>query len=338
MPESNFGMNSLLTMSRFLVTFAAATAWSLVLGVDSRADEAAAKPSPKQIDFFEKTIRPVLVEHCFKCHSADAKEVKGGLRLDSRDGLRRGGDSGPAVVPGEPGESLLVEALNFEDLKMPPTGKLPDEVVARFEAWVKQGAIDPRDAAAPGASLKKIDIAAAKRFWSFQPPKQHEPSDVVTKAWPKRKIDGFVLARLEQAGLTPSQPADRRAWIRRVTFDLIGLPPAPDEVEEYLKDESPNADERVVDRLLASPHYGERWARLWLDIARYAEDQAHIVGNDASLTYPNAYLCRWLFGRAATEAEISRGLTYVNQTDDRAARWPEYAHVLLASNEMLFID
>lgn len=293
-------------LPRLLQNFASCLAWAVFawpLESVARADDTAAKPSVEQIEFFEKKIRPVLVEHCYKCHSADAKEVKGGLRLDSRNALRRGGDSGPVVVPGEPGESLLVEALKFEDLKMPPTGKLPDEVIASFEAWVKQGAIDPRDASVPMTSAKKIDIAAAKQFWAFQPPRAHESPDVAAKAWPKRKIDGFVVAKLEQAGLTPSPPTDRRTWIRRVTFDLIGLPPTPDEVESFLQDESPSADERVVERLLASQHYGERWARVWLDIARYAEDQAHIVGNDASLTYPNAYLYRdWVI--AALNSDV----------------------------------
>ena len=253
----------------------------------------AAEPTREQIDFFEKKIRPVLVEHCYKCHAADAKKVKGGLLLDTRDALRKGGDSGPALVPGDPAKSLLLKALRYEDTQMPPAGKLPDRVIADFETWIKQGAPDPRDGktvqAPPG---RTIDVAAGKRFWAFQPPTKHPAPQVKHADWPLKPIDRFILAKLEGAGLEPSPAADRRTWLRRVSFDLTGLPPTPEEVESFVNDPLPNAQEKVVDRLLASPHYGERWARVWLDVARFAEDQAHIVGNDASLTYPNAYLYR----------------------------------------------
>jgi hypothetical protein len=249
-----------------------------------------ANPPAEQIDFFEKKIRPVLVDHCYKCHSAEAKKIRSGLLLDSRDGLRKGGERGPAIVPNDPEKSLLLKALRYQELQMPPGGKLPDPVIEDFATWIKQGAVDPRVGVI--TQQKRIDFEAAKKFWAFQPPQRHPLPTVRLGDWPKQPIDHFLLARLEQAGVEPSSPADRRTWIRRVSFDLVGLPPSSAEVEAFVNDSSPDAVEKVVERMLASPHYGERWARVWLDVARYAEDQAHIVGNDQSLCYPNAYLYR----------------------------------------------
>ncbi len=247
----------------------------------------------QNIEFFEKKIRPVLVQKCYRCHSTTSKRLRGGLLLDTREGIRKGGDNGPGVVPGNPKKSLVLQALRYEnDLEMPPSGKLPERIVADFEKWIAAGAADPRTGSTKKKTPRKIDIAAGKQFWSFQKPKNHPTPDVKAKSWPKHRIDYFVLARLEKAGFTPTTPADRRKLIRRVTFDLTGLPPTPKEVEAFVRDKSPNAYEKVVDRLLKSPHYGERWARMWLDVARFAEDQAHIVGNNRSLTYPNAYIYR----------------------------------------------
>jgi hypothetical protein len=175
---------------------------------------------------------------------------------------------------------------------MPPNGPLPAKVIADFENWVRQGAADPRTGGPAPAAVKPADVEADKQFWSFRPPRARPAPAVRNAAWPRKKIDHFLLARLEQAGLGPSPPAERRTWVRRVTFDLTGLPPTPEEVEAFVHDPAPDADEKLVERLLASPHYGERLARLWLDVARYAEDQAHIVGSDRSLFYPNAYLYR----------------------------------------------
>jgi hypothetical protein len=256
------------------------------------AGAAATEPSPAQVDFFEQRIRPVLVQHCYKCHSAQAKRVKGGLLLDSAESLRKGGDSGPVLIAGDPAGSLLVKALRYEDVQMPPDGKLPDRVIADFEAWIRQGAADPRGRTAASQAARSIDPEAARHFWAFQSPVRHDPPAVRHSDWARQPIDRFLRARLEAAGLEPASPADRRTLLRRVTFDLTGLPPTPDEVEAFVHDSSPTAYERVVERLLASPHQGERWARLWLDVARYAEDQAHIVGDDRSLCYPNAYLYR----------------------------------------------
>jgi hypothetical protein len=267
----------------------------LVFLATAPLDVFADEPDALRLDFFEKKIRPVLVEHCYECHSADAKALKGGLRLDSRDGVLRGGETGAAVVAGKPNEGLLLKALRYEDFEMPPSGRLPDKVIADFKKWIELGVPDPRVETAsktPIESASKIDIAAGKKFWAFQPPQRHRPPSVRQPDWIATPIDGFVLAKLDEAGLAPSAAADRRTFIRRATFDLIGLPPTPAEVEEFVTDSSPDAHEQLVDRLLASPHYGERWARMWLDLMRFAEDQAHIVGNDRSLCFPNAYLYR----------------------------------------------
>jgi len=274
----------------------------------ARADQGAV-----DVDFFERKIRPVLVEHCYQCHSQQAVaagKLKGKLRLDSRQGIRAGGETGPAVVPGKADKSLILEALRYDSLEMPPQGKLPGQVVADFERWIRGGAPDPRDqVAAPSTSSSPatIDWDAARQHWSFQPPRRHPLPQVSTPEWIQRPLDAFVLARLDEAGLKPNPPADRRTLIRRLYFDLVGLPPTPEEVEASLADTAPGAVERLVDRLLASPHYGERWARMWLDLARYAEDQAHIVGNDDSLTYPNAYLYRdWVIDALDRDVPFDR--------------------------------
>jgi hypothetical protein len=253
-------------------------------------------------DFFEKRIRPVLVESCYECHSAKAQtkgDLKGGLSLDTGAGLLKGGDSGPAIVPGKPGESLLVEALNYDSFEMPPKGKLKPDVIADFKKWIEMGAPDPRSGeAVPVESAKKeIDFGEAGKHWSFQPPRQSPLPKVKDGDWIKRPLDAFVLKRIEDANLSPAEQADARTWFRRVTLDLTGLLPTPEEMQSFLADPSPDAKRQAVERLLSSAHYGEHWARLWLDIARYAEDQAHIVGNDRSLCYPNAWMYRdWVIG------------------------------------------
>jgi cytochrome c553 len=234
----------------------------------------AAEPAPEGITFFEAKIRPVLVAQCYSCH-AETKQ-RGGLRLDTKDAVLKGGDSGPAFIAGKPNESLLVKALRYQDLKMPPKKKLADTVVADFVKWIEMGAPDPRDG--KHVAVASIDFAQARQFWSFQLPRKVEPPKVQNGQWPKNAIDHFVLAGLEAAKLQPVKPAEKRALIRRATFGLTGLPPTPEEVDAFLKDESAQAFAKVVDRLLASPQYGERWARYWLDVARYAEDQAHTFG------------------------------------------------------------
>ena len=236
------------------------------------------------IDFFETKIRPVLIEHCYSCHAADAKIIRGGLLVDSRDGLLEGGDSGPAVVPGEAEKSLLLSALKHESLEMPPDRKLPDAVIADFQLWIARGAVDPRDKG--NAALPRgVDFEAAKSHWAFQPIAEPISSAVSDEAWVTSPIDRFVLARLEAAGMKPRSRADKETLIRRASFDLIGLPPTVAEIDAFLADESPEAFEKVVDSLLQSPHYGERWGRHWLDLVRYADSN----GADENHDLPNAW-------------------------------------------------
>ena len=236
------------------------------------------------IDLFETKIRPVLIEHCYSCHAADAKIIRGGLLVDSRDGLLEGGDSGPAVVPGEAEKSLLLSALKHESLEMPPDRKLPDAVIADFQLWIARGAVDPRDKG--NAELPRgVDFEAAKSHWAFQPIAEPISPAVSDEAWVTSPIDRFVLDRLEAAGMKPRSRADKETLIRRASFDLIGLPPTVAEIDAFLADESPEAFEKVVDSLLQSPHYGERWGRHWLDLVRYADSN----GADENHDLPNAW-------------------------------------------------
>jgi hypothetical protein len=265
----------------------------LTAGIPASAADAPAAMTPEAEKFFEAKIRPVLVDACMKCHGADPQKVKGELLLDSREGLLRGGASKkPAVVPGEPDKSLLIHAVRYHDadLKMPPKAKLSAEQIADLEAWVKMGAPDPR---VGGAGAKLLvgpapDSPEAKQFWSFQPVGEPPVPAVKNAAWPKNPVDSFILAKLEEKGLAPVAPADKLALIRRATFDLTGLPPTPDEVDAFLADASGDAFEKVVDRLLASPHYGERWGRHWLDVVRYADT----AGDSSDYPVPQAHLYR----------------------------------------------
>ncbi|MDY3561259.1 PSD1 and planctomycete cytochrome C domain-containing protein [Gemmata sp. JC673] len=235
----------------------------------------ASDPAPadaKKVEFFETKIRPVLVEQCYKCHSETAekdKKLKAGLKLDTKAALLAGGDTGAALVPGKPEAGTLLKSLKYDgDLQMPPKGKLPDAVIKDFEQWIADGAVDPRTGET--AKVAGIDIEKGKQFWSFQAPKASP-----VPAGPAHPIDAFVAAKLAEKGLTPVARADKRTLIRRASYNLTGLPPAPEAVDAFLADEAPDAFEKVVDRLLASPQYGEKWGRHWLDVARYAEDQAH---------------------------------------------------------------
>jgi hypothetical protein len=234
---------------------------------------ASAGAQPEEgVAFFERKIRPVLVQECYSCHSSGAKVLKGGLRLDTRAGVLAGGDSGPAVVPGKPDESLLLDALRHDGIEMPPKGKLPVEVVADFDRWVRMGAPDPREGSlVAGTRPSGIDLAAGRRFWAYQRPRRHEIPAVSDPAWPIDPIDRFILAGLEARGLRPAPDADRTTMIRRLSFDLVGLPPTPEEIVAFVNDPAPDAYDRLVDRLLASPHFGERWGRHWLDVVRFAE-------------------------------------------------------------------
>jgi len=229
--------------------------------------------TPSQLDFFEKKVRPVLVAHCYSCHSAEAKSVKGHLLLDTKQGWLKGGDTGPAIVPGDPGKSLLIEAIKYEnsDIEMPPKAKMPAADIAILEQWVKMGAPDPRAGEAKVPGKRIIDLEAERKHWSYQPLVKPVVPAVKDTTWPRSDIDRFILARLEAANLKPAGDADRVTLIRRVYFDLIGLPPTPSQIDAFVNDKSVDAYEKLVDGLFASPHFGERWGRHWLDVARYAE-------------------------------------------------------------------
>jgi cytochrome c553 len=257
--------------------------------------------SAADVDFFEKKIRPVLVDKCYKCHSADADKVKGGLLVDTRDGIRNSGDNGHAVVPGNVKSSLLLRAIQYDDsdLQMPPKkegGKLSDEIIADFEKWIAMGAPDPRDGKA--VSPVAASIEKGREHWAFQPPQKSAPPRPKNSAWAFNDIDRFILADLEAKPLQPVADADPATLLRRVYFDLIGLPPSPEEVAAFVKEcatggssasRTPHsALEKVVDRLLASPQFGERWGRHWLDVARYAESS----GKENNIVYPHAWRYR----------------------------------------------
>ncbi|HVW37467.1 MAG TPA: DUF1549 domain-containing protein, partial [Pirellulales bacterium] len=257
-----------------------------------------AEANAESVAFFEKRIRPLLVQHCYECHSADAKQVEGELLVDSRLALRRGGYSGPAVVPGDPEQSLLVKAVRYNnpDLQMPPKAKLSAAEIADLEAWVKLGAPDPRQAPAAPPKKKTFDVSAAQSFWSFQPltnPAAPQVDDQVAGAdWARNDIDRFILAKLAEHKLRPLADADKRTLLRRATFDLTGLPPTPEEIDAFLADTSPEAFSKVVERLLDSPRYGERWGRHWLDVVRYADT----AGDNSDFPIPQTYLYRnWVF-------------------------------------------
>ena len=228
------------------------------------------EPAAAEIEFFEKRIRPIFIEHCFECHGGN--EVKGGLRLNVSSGWINGGDSGPAVVAGKPDESLLVEAVRYGGgIEMPPTGKLPDDKIRFIDEWVARGAPAPRDDVRAPKKESTIDFEAARQFWAYQPAMDGPAPQIENAAAAPTPIDLFVVARLEGAGVPPQPRAESAVLVRRLYFDLVGLPPTPEEIDDFLNDRSPAAYEALVDRLLASPHFGERWGRHWLDVVRYAE-------------------------------------------------------------------
>ncbi|HXN35563.1 MAG TPA: PSD1 and planctomycete cytochrome C domain-containing protein [Opitutaceae bacterium] len=228
--------------------------------------------SPADLQFFEARIRPVLVDRCYKCHSHDADKIKGGLMLDTREGMLHGGDTGPAIDPGKPEDSLMIDAIGYKDadLQMPPKGdRLPDGVIADITEWIRRGAPDPRTLVAKGSSESYGGVG--RQHWSFLPVQRQAVPAVSDPTWCRTPVDNFILARLDENAMKPNAPADKYTLIRRATFDLTGLPPTEAEVQRFLVDDSPEAWAKVVDRLLASPHYGERWGRYWLDVARYAD-------------------------------------------------------------------
>jgi hypothetical protein len=261
------------------------------LGVSLAPAADAPKPTPQQLEFFEKSIRPILADSCYNCHSAKEGKKKGGLTLDSRDGWMKGGDSGPAIVPGDPEKSLLMVAVRYNDeaLQMPPKGeKLPPEKVSLLEQWVKMGAPDPRDGSSVETTVREI----ALKHWGFQPVKKPAVPAVKDSSWVKTPIDAFILAKQESKGIAPAPRADKRTLIRRASIDLIGLPPTTEEFDGFMKDASAGAYEKQVDRLLKSPHFGERWGRHWLDVARYADTKGDVDNNREDFRFAYAWTYR----------------------------------------------
>ncbi|MBB5039479.1 PSD1 and planctomycete cytochrome C domain-containing protein [Prosthecobacter dejongeii] len=249
--------------------------------------------SADKLHFFESKIRPVLVEQCYKCHSTESEKVKGGLRLDTREATIQGGESGhPGITPGNLVESSLYEAITWanDDMQMPPKNKLPEDVIANFKKWIEMGAPDPRESKVGdnAGAKREINMTEGRKHWAFQPPIKTQLPKLKTEGWAVSDVDRWILAGLEKGGLKPMPPADRQTLIRRISYDLTGLPPTPEEVDAYVKDRSPSATERIVDQYLESPRFGERWARHWLDVVRYAESS----GKEVNLLYPHAWRYR----------------------------------------------
>jgi hypothetical protein len=263
---------------------------ALLLGLSFHARSQDETADREGLDFFEKRIRPVLVERCYSCHSAASEKIKGNLVVDTREGLLKGGDTGPSILPGHPDKSLLMRALRWADdeFKMPPKKRLPPEVVADFETWIRKGAPDPRVSATPAGRKPAMNVADARRKWPFTPLAEPALPQVRNLDWTRSPIDRFLLAKLEAKNLKPAPDADKRTLIRRVTFDLTGLPPTPEEIDAFLADPSEAAFSRVVERLLASPAYGERWGRHWLDVVRYADT----AGDNSDFPVPQVYKYR----------------------------------------------
>ncbi len=263
---------------------------SLIL-LGSQLPAADPKPGPAALAFFEKRVRPVLAARCYECHGPKSK-ARGGLRVDSRAALLRGGDRGPVLVPGRPEESFLIRVLRHDaDVKMPPKAKLPAREIADLTAWVAAGAAWPEAPAVARPAPAEVAPAFTREqreFWAFRPPSAPDLPAVNDREWVQTPVDAFVLAALEAKGLRPAPTADRRTLLRRATFDLTGLPPTPEEINAFLRDDRPGAFARVVDRLLASPRYGEKWGRHWLDVARYADSN----GMDENLVQANAWRYR----------------------------------------------
>lgn len=278
--------------SRMRITFLALM--TLISCVPLRAADAGPKFSPEQEKFFEARIRPVLVESCYECHSAKKQQYR--LRVDSRQSLLEGSDSGSVLVPGNLGESRLWDVLQHDpdDTQMPPDGKLPDSTLADIKKWIEMGAPWPASQS-PGGT----DVAQAaddwRRHWAYQPIARPSPPAIEQQDWPASDIDRFILAKLEAAGMMPSPEADRVTLLRRLKFDLLGLPASYEEIEAFVKDPSQSAYETIVDEYLASPHFGERWARHWLDISRYADTKGYVFREDRN--YAEAWKYReWVIG------------------------------------------
>jgi hypothetical protein len=291
--------------------------WLLLLPMVLCLGAVPARAMSPDAEFFERRIRPVLVAHCFRCHSSTLEAIKGDLALDTKAGLEKGGMLGPVIVPGKPAESLLFVALSYTDpgLAMPPSGKLSDSVIADFEQWIARGAVDPRIDPAPGAAAPApraaLSLEQGRRWWAFQPLGTHRPAPVAAPlgaVWPKNEIDWFVLARLREKNLSLSPRADPRTLISRAYVDLVGYKPTFEEVEAFVADAAPDAYARLIDRLLASPHYGERWARHYMDVARFGEDNS--TSEATNPAYPFAWRYRdWIIEALNADMPYDRFIT-----------------------------
>jgi mono/diheme cytochrome c family protein len=313
-----------------------ALAWILACQVPAHGNDS---PSADGVRFFENKVRPILAEHCHRCHGPDSGKGKGGLRVDSADAILRGGESGPAIVPGEADQSLLILAVRHDGtVSMPPKSKLAQPEIDALAAWVKMGAPWPdyaggqRPAASTGGTRRWDDKARA--FWAFQPPSVKPPPSVRASSWLRSPIDAFVVARLEAAGLSPATAADKRTLLRRATLDLWGIPPTPEEIDAFLRDNSDQAFERVVDRLLASLLYGERWGRHWLDVARYADSN----GMDDNLAYSDAWRYRdYVIGAFNADKPFDRFVIEQIAGDLLTATSPERVHEQVVATGFLAI-
>lgn len=301
-----FALRTLIAFSRGLLQLHCISyCFILCLLASTNATVASANESD---DFFESKIRPILVKHCYECHGEEAGNIQGGLRLDEPTAMLKGGETGPIIQPGDIESSALISALRYEGLKMPPEGRLAENIVRDFETWIAAGAIDPRTNTTSGqVKATPVDWVKIRSQWAFQSPTRHPPPETRHSDWCATAIDPFILAKLETAGLRPNDSARREKFIRRLSFDLRGLPPTPVEVENYLSDARHGSKQRLVDTFLASPKHAEKWSRIWLDVARYAEDQAHKVGSNDSLIYPNAYHYRdWVINAIASDLPYDR--------------------------------
>ncbi|MFH1302648.1 MAG: PSD1 and planctomycete cytochrome C domain-containing protein [Planctomycetota bacterium] len=273
-------------MTRMLICLVSVLAIVVSSGSLSEAAPAAQTKDNKGLQLFKTQIEPALVKYCYECHSKKGESIEGGLELDSPSGMMRGGDTGPMLKPHDLEHSSLIQMLKHQgDVSgMPPEKKLSDEVIAAFEEWIRLGCPDSRKETGP--TLKEQRYQSAQKHWAFVPPQAVEPPAVKRADWPRDPvIDGFVLSAMEQQGLKPVSDANRLTLVRRVYFDLIGLPPSPAEVDAFLNDKSPEALAKLIDHLLASPRFGERWGRHWLDVVRFAESS----GMEFNFTYPHAW-------------------------------------------------
>ena len=282
-----------VSRSRILTTYGSRKPIALAIGVlvAFQASSGFSEPAREQTDFFEKKIRPILVEHCYECHATDSKEVGGKFLLDTQAGMATGGESGAVIVSGKPDESLLMQSMRYDGMEMPPTGKLPESVLNDFEKWITQGAFDPRTKALSRSVQPAEDLDA---LWSFQTRVVSPTPKVLDETWSRGPLDQFVLARMEAVGLKPTHDADATTLVRRLYFDLTGLPPTAEQVSNFVQDHQQHGDgavKQVVDRLLAGPQFGVRWGRHWLDVARYGESNGD-DGLGRNATFPHAWRYR----------------------------------------------